>query len=110
MATPAASLRSCSKGLARPEHRNAALNYPSQSNVHAAAANPRRWFAELLWRAFPSRSERDLAATAAPVLDISERQVRNYLRELHDPSLTITLKVLAIAGAEIACAIMEGRR
>ena len=82
----------------------------SFQNVTHAVANPRRWFRDLLWAAFPARSEADLAARAAPVLDISDRQVRNYLRELHDPSLTITLKVLAIAGAEIACAIMEGRR
>ena len=73
------------------------MKYPAQNS----RSRPRRWFRDLLWRAFPARSERDLAAKAAPILDVSERQVRNWLREEHDPGLTVVLKVMAIAGAEV---------
>ena len=86
------------------------MKHPAHSATQQAAANPRRWFRDLLWAAFPARSERDLAAQAAPVLDCSERQIVNYLREMHDPGLTITLKVLAIAGVELVASVIEGGR
>jgi len=31
----------------------------------------------LLWRAFPGKSEREVAQLGAPVLDVSERQIIN---------------------------------
>ena len=62
---------------------------------------PRRWFADLLWTAFPSRSANDLARTAAPVLGVSTRQVRYWLEEANDAPVRHVVAVLAIAGAEI---------
>lgn len=70
----------------------------------------RRWFRNLLWRAFPSRSENDLANKAASVLDVSPRQVRNWLREENDASLRYVTAVMAIAGAEVLFTKIEGRR
>lgn len=79
----------------------------------ADTANPsasRRWFCNLLWRAFPATSEHDLAHKAAPALGVSPRQVRNWLREEHDASLRYVTAVLAIAGAEIIFGKIEGGR
>jgi hypothetical protein len=70
----------------------------------------RRWFRNLLWRAFPSRSENDLATKAARVLDVSPRQVRNWLREENDASLRYVTAVMAIAGAEVLFTKIEGRK
>lgn len=70
----------------------------------------RRWFAALLWRAFPARSERELASVAARALDVSPRQVVNWLRGEHDASLRYVTAVLAIAGAEVVFGAMERRR
>ena len=80
---------------------------PARSD-HAAAA--RRWFAALLWRAFPSPSERDLSEKAARALGVSDRQVRNWLRCEHDASLRHVTAVILIAGAEAALARLEGGR
>lgn len=80
----------------------------SNSVDHSAAS--RRWFSNLLWRAFPSRSENDLANKAASVLDVSPRQVRNWLRGENDASLRYVTAVLAIAGAEMIFTKIEGRR
>ena len=74
------------------------------------AKNPRRWFRDMLWRAFPSPSEHALAEKAAPVLGVSKRQIRNWLNEDHDASLSYVAAVLAIAGAEIVFAKIERRR
>nr|WP_156178460.1 hypothetical protein [Puniceibacterium sp. IMCC21224] len=60
----------------------------------------RDWFAALLWRAFPADSEASLAYQAAPVLGVSERQVRNWLRCENDASLTYVTAVLVLAGFE----------
>lgn len=60
----------------------------------------RKWFVELLWRAFPSVSENELAAKAARSLDCSPRQVRNWLRCEHDASLQYVTAVMLLAGVE----------
>ncbi|RJL15285.1 hypothetical protein [Paracoccus siganidrum] len=78
----------------------------------ADSSNPRearRWFRNMLWRAFPSPSENELAIRAARVLDVSPRQVKNWLREENDASLRYVTAVLAIAGAEIIFGKIEGR-
>lgn len=80
-------------------------NLAHSSVDHAKAS--RRWFAALLWRAFPSPSERDLSHKAARVLDVSPRQVVNWLRCENDASLRYVLAVMAIAGAEIVFDRME---
>lgn len=72
---------------------------PARSADHVTMS--RRWFAALLWRAFPSPSERDLSHKAARVLDVSPRQVVNWLRCDHDAGLSYVLAVMAIAGAEV---------
>ncbi len=73
------------------------------------AKSSRRWFRNLLWRAFPSPSEHDLALRAASVLDVSPRQVKNWLREENDASLRYVTAVLMIAGAEVVFAKIEGQ-
>ena len=71
----------------------------ANSTDHASAS--RRWFRNMLYRAFPSPSDCDLADKAARVLDVSPRQVRNWLNEDNDASLRYVTAVMAIAGAEI---------
>ena len=70
----------------------------------------REWFARLLWRAFPSASENELSETAAAVLGVSSRQVRNWLRCEHDARWRDVAKVLLIAGGEVVFKVMEPRR
>lgn len=91
--TVARSGRKCPAGSLPPDHADAS----------------RRWFARLLWRAFPARSEAALAAQASAALGVSERQVRNWLRCEHDAGLRHVTAVLLIAGAEAALARLEGR-
>lgn len=81
--------------------------YPAQNDLRDKASRKR--FARLLWRAFPSASERDLAATAAPVLGVSERQVRNWLQCEHDAAGRHVFAVMAIACGEEIFSIIEGR-
>ncbi len=69
----------------------------------------RKWFAGMLWRAFPAESERGVAQRAAPVLDVSERQVINWLRCDHDAALSYVTAVLVIAGAETVLGPDSGR-
>ena len=79
----------------------------------ADSANPRasrRWFRNMLWRAFPSPSEHELSIKAANVLGVSPRQVKNWLREENDASLRYVTAVLAIAGAEVVFGRIEARR
>lgn len=79
---------------------------PARNSDHAGAS--RRWFANMLWRAFPAASERELAAIAAPVLGCSERQVVNWLRCEHDAGLRYVTAVIALAGAEVVFKRIEG--
>ncbi len=66
----------------------------------------RRWFARLLWRAFPeARSENELAELVAEVLSldgrrVTPRTVKNWLRCENAPHFRYVLRVLALAGAE----------
>ena len=66
----------------------------------------RRWFAEILWKAFPeARSENELAELVAAVLTderrpIHPRTVRNWLRCENAPSFRYVMRVLALASAE----------
>lgn len=62
----------------------------------------RAWFADLLRRAFPAqRSERALCQVAAVALEVSPTQVRAWLHCEADAKLTVVLKVMVIAGAEV---------
>lgn len=72
-------------------------------------ACPRVWFRDMLWRAFPARSERDLAIRASRALGVSQRQVQNWLRCDHDAKLSHVAAVIVLAGAESAFAIFGGR-
>ncbi len=66
----------------------------------------RRWFADLLWKAFPeARSENELAELVAEVLTTERRPihpktVRNWLRCDNSPHFRYVMRVLAMAGAE----------
>lgn len=75
-------------------------NLAGNLDDHACAS--RRWFSNLLWLAFPAASEHDLAHKAARVLNVSPRQVRNWLRCENDASLRYVTSVVMIAGAEAA--------
>lgn len=75
-------------------------------NGMTAEEAERRWFAELLWKAFPeARSENQLAELVAEVLTterrpINPRTVRNWLRCENAPHFRYVTRVLALAGAE----------
>jgi hypothetical protein len=90
------------------------MKNPAQNSGGAtsgdAVASSRRWFAALLWRAFPSPSERELADKAARVLDVSPRQVRNWLRCEHSAAWHYVAAVMAIAGVECVFRGVEPRR
>lgn len=75
---------------------------------HTTAA--RRWFRDLLWRAFPAPSEAALAEKAARVLDVSPRQVQNWLRCEHSAAWHYVAAVMAVAGAEVVFRAAEPRR
>ena len=60
----------------------------------------RRWFAGLLWKAFPGGSMREKAIAAAPVLDLTPRQIENLMKMEHDAKLPQILAVLAIVGSD----------
>lgn len=66
----------------------------------------RRWFADLLWKAFPeARSENELSELVAEVLTTEKRPihpktVRNWLRCDNSPHFRYVMRVLALAGAE----------
>lgn len=78
---------------------------------HSAALDTgkrRRWFADLMWRAFPGVSLREKALRAAPVLDLTPRQCENLMKMEHDAKLGTILAVLAIAGAENIFEIIGG--
>lgn len=76
------------------------MKSPSRNALDRETAY-RMWFRDLLWRAFPASSDASRAERAARVLDVSERQVRNWLRCEHDPKLRYVMAVIAIAGAEV---------
>ena len=60
----------------------------------------RRWFADRLRIAFPADSDRELARKAARVLDVSERQVMNWLQLKHDVGLSSMTFVMMMSGDE----------
>lgn len=68
----------------------------------------REWFADLLWIAFPSETERELRFKAARALGCSPRQVANWLRCENDASLTIVAKVMLVSKAEVIFQKIEG--
>lgn len=86
--------------LARDQHGVSDVKNPSRNEVDQVSAS-RKAFAALLWRAFPSRSEHDLALKAARVLDVTPRQVQNWLRCEHSASVHVFFAVASIAGAEL---------
>lgn len=70
----------------------------------------RRAFRDLLWRAFPERSEDAICHRASRALGRSPRTVKNWLRCENDAGVSDVMAVMAIAGAEIVFRRMEGRR
>ncbi|MWP39404.1 hypothetical protein GQY15_17700 [Rhodobacter sphaeroides] len=101
-------IASSSKPLAKAQDGANMRKNPANSDEHARTS--RKWFANLLRRAFPANSEAELAERAAPVLGVSTRQVRNWLREDHDASLRYVTAVMMIAGAEVVFSRMESRQ
>jgi len=80
----------------------------AQNSIDHESAS-RKWFAALLWKAFPAPSENDLAWKASRVLDVSPRQVKNWLRGNNDAKLKYVTAVAMIAGAEIGLGAFGGR-
>jgi len=78
------------------------MKHPSETRGPPEAAPARRWFAALLWRAFPGRSENEVAERAALALGVTARQARNWLRCEHDASLRHVCAVMMLAGFELA--------
>lgn len=74
-------------------------NLAENSSDHISAS--RRAFVAMLWRAFPSPSEHELAQKAARVLDVSPRQVQNWLRCENSAAWHHVSAVMMIAGAEV---------
>lgn len=72
-------------------------------------SSARRAFAALLWQAFPSPSEHDLSLKAARVIDVSPRQVTNWLRCQNSAAVHYFFAVAVIAGAEVAFRDRGGR-
>lgn len=76
----------------------------------------RRWFANLLWKAFPeARSENHLAELVADVLTddrrpVTPRAVRNWLREENTPHFRYVIRALALAGTESLFDMLDQRR
>lgn len=88
------------KSFPQDKHRRSSVKSFARNSFDRPTAY-RMWFRDLLWRAFPASSDAARAERAARVLDVSERQVRNWLRCEHDPKLRYVMAVLAIAGAEV---------
>lgn len=76
----------------------------------AGLERPREWFRDLLWAAFPGKSEREVSQRAAMALGVSQRQVQNWLRCEHDASLRHVAALMVIAGAEVVLGLIGGRR
>lgn len=72
-------------------------------------SSSRKAFASLLWKAFPSPSEHELAIRAGKVLEVSPRQVKNWLRCDNSAAVHYFFAVAAIAGAEVVFRDRAGR-
>lgn len=73
----------------------------------------RKWFAGLLWTAFPEAiSQEELADLVVEVLTTDQRPVnpktvRNWLNLDHAPHLRYVIRVIALAGAESLFEIID---
>lgn len=103
MTVTAPRFQSLSKSVSHQKPMERVVKNPAQT-ASETKKTARCVFARMLWTAFPSSSERDLARRAAQVLGVSERQVINWLRCDHDASVSVVFAVMAIAGAEIVFA------
>lgn len=104
-------IRLCAfSSLVRYSRRDPLTRRGAGSFAYSAVAKDkrRRWFADLLWRTFPGASMREKAQRAAPVLDLSPRQIENLMKMEHDAKLPTVLAVLTLAGAERIFDIIEG--
>ena len=98
--TPQASHTDFHTGSSRIQHGAKSVEKSFRNSFDQPTAY-RMWFRDMLWRAFPADSDAARAEKAARVLDVSDRQVRNWLRCEHDPKLRYVMAVIAIAGAEV---------
>lgn len=79
-------------------------------NLAHRAVQPREWFRDLLWIAFPARSDSHRADKIAAALGVSKRAAMNWLQCENDAALRHVVAVLVIAGAEAAFAKIGGTR
>lgn len=78
-------------------------------NLAHSASMSREWFRDLLWTAFPARSDAERAGKIASALGVSKRQAQNWLGCHNDAALRYVAAVLLIAGAEAAFARLGAR-
>ena len=88
-------------GTSLTSNRNILEGWKSLSTSTDRKGASRKFYALLLWYAFPGPSQEHVARSAARVLGKSERAIRNHLHCLHDPSASDFLTVLMVAGAEV---------
>lgn len=92
------------------ECRGRAVKNPSESNHSWLDSDEmRERFARMLWLAFPSPSENDLAQRAGPVLGVHPRTIKNYLRCTHEAGMGKFLIVAGIIGFETTVTMIYGR-
>ena len=85
--------------------------FPMKNPARTAGLDrPRDWVRDLLWQAFPARSEREVATRASRALGVSRRQVQNWMRCENDASLRHVAAVLVICGAEAILSRIGGGR
>lgn len=95
-------------------------SYRNRNAAPRAALAPeeaeRRWFAGLLWKAFPdARSENELSELVSEVLTtdlrpVHPKTVRNWLRCDNSPHFRYVMQVVAMAGAECLFEIIDGEQ
>lgn len=93
-----------SVSVARYEHERRGWKNLSKRQDRISA---RKWFAELLWVAFPGETEHQVCLAAAPVLEVSEKSVQNWLRCQNDAPVGVVAKTMLVAGAEVVFQTIE---
>lgn len=92
--------------LSSPIYRGTPLSISFRKRADARAADT--IFVQMLWAAFPARSENHLAEMAAPKLGVSPKTVRNWLRGNGDGKAKNFADLMKILGVDKTLEILEG--
>lgn len=90
------------------QHYGAILSKVLSPNA-GARPHRRSLFVRLLWVAFPSRSEKELAERAHKALGVSQRQVENWLAGVNDGKASHLTDLIFIVGVEKLSQLIEGQ-